>query len=150
MRELVGACLRVSDYLSTISLNPYTASKCDNVEHVQELLTRISKYRFDGNNYVYDVILDKKEQKRIATTLAQIATSGDESRRTQLENILTTLDPFRERILLLELGLTDGRPYSRREIMAIMELSASELSRERAIALTHLAGVEHLLLIGIA
>jgi len=150
MRELVGAYLRASDYLSAISINPYTASKCGNVENVRELLTRISKYRFDGNNYVYDVILDKKEQKRIANALAQIATSGDESRRTQLENILTTLDPFRERILLLELGLPDGRPYSRTEIMAIMELSASELSRERAIALTHLAGVEHLLLVGTA
>jgi hypothetical protein len=150
MRELIGAYLRVSDYLSAISINPYTASKCSNVENVQDLLTRISKYRFDGNNYVYDVILDKKEQKRIANALVQIATSGDESRRTQLENILTTLDPFRERILLLELGLTDGRPRSRTEIMAIMELSASELSRKRAIALTHLAGVEHLLLVATA
>ena len=73
--------------------------------------------------------------------------SSDESRRIQLENVLATLDPFRERILLLEFGLTDGRFYSRTEIMATMELSARELAHERAIALTHLAGVEHLLLV---
>jgi hypothetical protein len=148
MRELVGAYIRISDYLSTISTNPYTAGKHAEVEHVRELLTGISKYRFHGNNYVYDVILDAKEQKRIAKALAHIVMSGDESRRIQLENVLATLEPFREEILLLELGLTDGRCHSRTEILTIMELSARELARERAIALTHLAGIEHPLLAG--
>ena len=147
MRDLVGAYIRISDYLRAISTNPYTAGKSTDVEHIRELLTGIPKYRFPGNNYVYDVILDKKEQKRIAKALAQIVMSSDESRRIQLENVLATLDPFRESIILLELGLTYDRPYSHTEIMATMELSARELARERAIALTHLAGVEHLLLV---
>jgi hypothetical protein len=147
MRDLVGAYIRISDYLRTISTNPYTAGETTEVERIRELLTSISKYRFPGNNYVYDVILDTKEQKRIAKALAQIVMSGDESRQIQLENVLATLDPFRERILLLELGLTDGRCCSRTEILTIMEIWARELARERAIALTHLAGVEHLLLV---
>ena len=149
MRELVGAYIRISDYLSAISTNPYTAGKYEGVEYIRELLTRVSKYRFHGNNYVYNVILDTKEQKRIAKALAQIVMSGDESRKIQLENVLATLDPFRERILLLELGLTDGRCYSCTEILTIMELSTRELARERAITLTYLAGVEHQLLAGV-
>ena len=148
MRELVGAYIRIADYLGTISTNPYTAGKHVEVEEIRKLLTRISKYRFHGNNYTYDVILDEEEQKRITKALAQMVLSGDELQRIQLENVLATLDPLRGRILLLELGLTDGRRYSRTEIRTILEISARKLAHERAIALTHLTGVEHLLLAG--
>ena len=75
----------------------FSTTESTDVERIRELLTGISKIASPGNNYVYDVILDKKEQKRIAkASTAQIVMSSDESRRIQLENVLATLDPFRE------------------------------------------------------
>ena len=117
------------------------------MEHVQELLTRISKYRFDGNNYVYDVILDKKEQKRIAIRPSANCHIWRRVTKDTARKHLDNARPFQRENTAS--GVRSNRtrpPYSRKETMALMELSASELSRERAIALTHLAGVEHLLL----
>jgi hypothetical protein len=141
MRELVGAFLRVSDYLKTISMNPYTKGESTNVEEIRESLTRISRYRFDGNNYVYDVTISEAEQQKVVKVLTSLAESGDERQTTKLENILATLDPIRGRLLGLELGIEGGRPRSRKEIMRIMKISSRDLAKERAIALTRLAGV---------
>jgi hypothetical protein len=141
MRELVGAFLRVSDYLKTINMNPYTKGESTNVEEIRESLTRISRYRFDGNNYVYDVTISEAEQQKVVKVLTSLAESGDERQTTKLENILATLDPIRGRLLGLELGIEGGRPRSRKEIMRIMKISSRDLAKERAIALTRLAGV---------
>ena len=35
MRDLVGAYIRISDYLRAISTNPYTAGKSTDVEHIR-------------------------------------------------------------------------------------------------------------------
>jgi hypothetical protein len=140
MRELVGAFLRVSDYLKTISVNPYTKGKSANVEDIRQSLGRIARYRFDGNTYVYDVTLSKAEQQKIGKALASLAESGDETQTAKLENILATLDLRRGQLLRLELGIEDGHPHSRMEIMRIMKISSPALARERAIALTRLAG----------
>jgi hypothetical protein len=63
VKQLVGAYLRIADYLGTISTNPYTAGKLTEVEEIRKLLTGISKYRFSGNNNVYEVIFDGETQK---------------------------------------------------------------------------------------
>jgi hypothetical protein len=50
VRELVGAYLRVSDYLRSISLNSYTAQESIDVENIRKLTAEIAKYSFDGGN----------------------------------------------------------------------------------------------------
>jgi hypothetical protein len=55
-------------------------------------------------------------------------------------SVLATLDLRRGQLLRLELGIENGHPHSRMEIMRIMKISSRDLAKERAIALTRLAG----------
>jgi hypothetical protein len=55
-QKLVAHYLRVSDYLRSISKNPYTAAGSVEVEEIRNGLREIGRYRFQGNNYAYTVI----------------------------------------------------------------------------------------------
>lgn len=145
MRELVGAFLRASDFLQKISLNPYTKGKDGGVETVRNALRKITCYRFDGNNWVYDVLVTGSEQEKIVKALNAIVISNDLEKRAKLESVLATLDHTRSQIVRMEFGL-DGRPRSdRRKIMHDLRLSAKRFSRERSLALTRLAGAADLI-----
>jgi hypothetical protein len=58
MKDLVASYIRVSDYLQSISLNPYTAGSSYEIKEIQELLQEISRYGFEGSNQVYTVTFD--------------------------------------------------------------------------------------------
>jgi hypothetical protein len=139
MRELVGAYLRVSDYLCGISLNPYTGTGCSNIEDIRGLLKEISDYHFDGSSYVYDVILGEPSLRTVAGQIESLARSPDEGQRAKLEDLLATLDPNDAKVLRLEFGLDGGRTHSHEEIMALMGLTKQDVARIRSVALTRLA-----------
>jgi hypothetical protein len=141
MRELVGAYLRVSDYLRGISLNPYTGGRSSNVEDIRGLLKEISDYHFDGSSYVYNVILGEPLLRMVADQIKSLAQSSDEAQRAKLEDLLATLDPFDAEILRLEFGLDGGRTHSPEEIVALMGLTKQDVAHIRSVALTRLASV---------
>ena len=146
MREMVGAFLRVSDYLNKISRNPYTKGKEGDVEEVRESLRKLSCYRFDGTNWVYDVMVTGAEQEKIKKALRMIIASNDVEKISKLESMLATLEPKRELILREEFGLLGNRrPRDRGEIMKRVRLSPGQFTKERAIALTRLAGAVDLI-----
>lgn len=141
MRELVGGFVRISDYLKKISINPSTKAKSADVEQVRKSLGKISNYRFDGNNYVYDVMLSGQEQQKVATALNLLISSEDPERKSKLDNVLTTLDSVKARLVRLEFGIDTGKPHSKLEIQKLLKMSSEHLAKERAIALTRLSGV---------
>lgn len=143
-RELVGAFLRLSDYLHEISLNAYTGAKEGNVENVRDSIRKIACYRFDGNNWAYDVMLTGTEQTRIMRVLSSIVRKGDSDKLVRLESVLATLEPERARIVRLELGL-EGTPQNSGQVRKTLGLRARQFERERAIALAQLAGVADLI-----
>lgn len=145
MRELVGAFLRTSDYLRKISLNPYTKSKEGDVEIVRETLQKIACYRFDGNNWVYDVMVTGSEQEKIIKALNAIVVSGDLEKKAKLESVLATLDHTRSQILRMEFGVDGTSRCDRKEIMKALKLSAKRFGKERSLALTRLAGAADLI-----
>lgn len=53
--ELVGGYVQLCEYLASISQNPYTSGRSVELEEVKEYLEQISKYRFEGSNWVYEV-----------------------------------------------------------------------------------------------
>jgi hypothetical protein len=140
-RNLVGAFLRLSDYLRVISRNPHTKQREGNVENVRRSLETVACYRFDGDNWVYDVMLTGAEQAKVAKGLLAILESGDPEKLAKLESVLATLDSIRGRIIRLECGLEGGRKYDFKEAMKLLQLPAKEFDKQRAMALTRLAGV---------
>jgi hypothetical protein len=150
MRELVGGFVRISDYLKKISINPSTKAKSADVEQVRKSLGKISNYRFDGNNYVYDVMLSGQEQQKVATALKLLISSEDPERKSKLDNVLTTLDSVKARLVRLEFGIDTGKPHSKLEIQKLLKMSSEHLAKERAIALTRLSGVINFMGLGSA
>ncbi|MBA2713879.1 MAG: hypothetical protein H0U55_10065 [Rubrobacteraceae bacterium] len=55
LRKHISSYVRVSEYLSSISINPYGAGGSVEVEHLKELLAEIARYRFTGDDTVYTV-----------------------------------------------------------------------------------------------
>jgi len=137
--ELVGAFLRISDYLHKISLNSYTSGREIEVEIVRESLKKIACYHFDGNNYVYDIMVTGSEQRKITRALHAIISSGDAEKMAQLESILTTLDATHNEILRMEFGFDGKGQCDRSAIMKAVNLSPRQFAKERSIALTRLA-----------
>jgi hypothetical protein len=60
LKELVGGYVRVSDFLRSISLNPYTSASLYEVEQMRACLSEISKYRLEGTNEAYTIVIDKQ------------------------------------------------------------------------------------------
>lgn len=55
LRRLVSGYTRVSDYLASISVNDYGAGKSYEVEHIKEILADTARYRFSGDDPVYEI-----------------------------------------------------------------------------------------------
>ena len=61
MKEMVESYARVKKYLSSISLNSYTAGKSVDVEQIEEYLREVSRFRFEvvgDSNDVYTIQID--------------------------------------------------------------------------------------------
>ena len=144
VRELVGAYLRVSDYLRSISRNSYTAQESTDVEMVRQLTAELARYSFDGSNWAYDIILPKEEQTRIIAKI-KAAIASDTDRMARVENVIATLDPLRAIILRSEFGLNDHES-STAAVAQRLGIPRKRLNTERAIAFTQVIGLEHLLL----
>ena len=143
MRELVGAHLRVSDYLRTISLNPYTGGSSEDVETIRMLLSQLSDYHLEGDNYVYDVVLKSSALQRVATQIDRIVRSPRETARARLDDLLATLDPMDAKVIRLEFGL-DSERFTGEQIASLLGFDSTYFQRRRAVALTRLssAGLE--------
>lgn len=55
LQKHISSYVRVSEYLSSISVNPYGAGSSVEVERLKELLAEIARYRFTGNDTVYSI-----------------------------------------------------------------------------------------------
>jgi hypothetical protein len=55
LQRLGSSFVRISEYLSSVSKNPYTASRSVEVERLKELLAQISQYKFEGTDAVYTI-----------------------------------------------------------------------------------------------
>lgn len=144
-QRLVGAFLRLSDYLHSISLNPYTKEKEGNVENVREALRRIACYRFDGDNWAYEVMLTGSEQENVVRALQSLLKTNDKTKKAKLKRMLTRVKGVRAKILDVEFGISSDKPGGRQEAIKATKLSAREFEKQRAIALTNLFGVVELM-----
>jgi hypothetical protein len=59
VKELVGGFTKVSDYLKSISKNPYTSGESADVEEIRSKVRALNRYRFVGNNYAYSIEVTK-------------------------------------------------------------------------------------------
>ena len=50
--------VRISEYLNTISKNEYTAGSSYEVEHIEETLSEIARYQFEGDSVYTLTIAD--------------------------------------------------------------------------------------------
>jgi hypothetical protein len=143
MRELVGAHLRISDYLRSISVNPYTGERSENVETIRILLAQLADYHLEGDNYVYNVVLKPTALQKVEASIRRIALSHRESAHAKLDDFLATLEPLDAKLIRLEFGL-GGEAYTGEQVASLLGLDASYFQQRRAVALTRLssAGLE--------
>lgn len=53
--KLVSHYVRASDYLQSISINPYTGGVFTEVDEIREVLREIGRYHFEGHNQAYTI-----------------------------------------------------------------------------------------------
>lgn len=57
LQSLVPSYVRVSEYMASISRNEYGSGRSYEVERTKELLAKIARYRFTGNDNIYEVVV---------------------------------------------------------------------------------------------
>jgi hypothetical protein len=64
LREMAQAYLTVSNYVSQISINDYTKGGFVENTEIRDFLKEISIYSFEGSNWVYDIVINKRKRKK--------------------------------------------------------------------------------------
>lgn len=142
---MVGAYIRVSRFLRQVGKNKRIPSINLNEKHICSLINKVSQHYFDGDKWSNKGFLGKRELAKVSRIVSKAAISGDYIQKVLLENCLATLPSQQEQILLMELGLGNHEPLSRKQIILETGLSAKRLYQERSLALTSISSISSLL-----